>query len=92
MNSEVTAAIIAAGASILILIGTVIAQIIGFRSTKADTEQQIKAVCKDTADTLEQQREQIDKTLKTQAERPHPGGAEPCRRPSLPCLFDPNEA
>lgn len=41
MSPEVTAAVIAAGASVLTLIGTLIAQIIGFRSTR-----------KETADTL----------------------------------------
>jgi uncharacterized protein YjbI with pentapeptide repeats len=58
MNPTVVAAWIAAGVSVLTLIGTVITQIIGFRSTKADTEQQILA-----------QREQIDKTLKAQSEQ-----------------------
>jgi hypothetical protein len=69
MSPEVTAAWIAAGASILTLIGTGIAQLIGFRSTKASTEQQTKATHKDTADTLEHQREQMDKTLAEQREQ-----------------------
>ena len=69
MNPEVTAAIIAASVSFLTLIGTVIAQIIGFRSTKASTEEQIKATHTDTANTLRQQREQVDRTLTEQHEQ-----------------------
>ena len=63
MNATVVAAIIAACVSGLTLIGTVVTQIIGFRSTRANTERQIKATEKSTADTLAQQREQLDKTL-----------------------------
>jgi hypothetical protein len=51
------------------VIVTVIVQIIGFRSTKANTEQQIKATHKDTADTLGQQSEHLDRTLKEQREQ-----------------------
>lgn len=69
MSSAVTVAVIAAGASVLTLIGTVVAQVIGFRSTRADTEQQIKATHKDTTDTLGQQREQLDKSLAEQREQ-----------------------
>ena len=61
MDPQVVAAVIAASVGILTLIGTVIAQIVGFRSTRANTEQQILATHKDTADTLEQQREQLDR-------------------------------
>ena len=52
MSPEVTAAIIAGSVGIVTVIATVIVQIVGFRSTKANTEQQIKATHKDTADTL----------------------------------------
>jgi uncharacterized membrane-anchored protein YhcB (DUF1043 family) len=69
MDPTVVAAWIAAGVSILALIGTVIVRIISFRSTRADTEQQIKATREGTADTLEQQRQQTDKTLAEQRER-----------------------
>ncbi|MGD0609162.1 MAG: hypothetical protein ABSA53_36985 [Streptosporangiaceae bacterium] len=69
MSPEITAAIIAAGASILTLTGTVVAQVIGFRSTKANTEQQTKAAQKATADTLRQQREHLDRTLAEQREQ-----------------------
>ena len=53
MSPEVTAAIIAGSVGIVTLIATVIVQIVGFRATKANTEQQIKATHKDTADTLD---------------------------------------
>ena len=66
MSPEVTAAIIAGSVGMVTLIATVIVQIVGFRSTKANTEQQIKATHKDTADTLGHQREQLDITLAEQ--------------------------
>jgi uncharacterized protein YjbI with pentapeptide repeats len=66
MSPEVTAAIIAGSVGMVTLIATVIVQIVGFRSTKANTEQQIKATHKDTADTLGHQREQLDITLAQQ--------------------------
>ena len=69
MSPQVTAAIIAASIGLLTLIGTVITQIIGFRSTKANTASQIEATHDDTADTLGQQREQLDKTLKAQRDQ-----------------------
>jgi hypothetical protein len=69
MSPQVTAAIIAGCVGILTLIGTVIAQIIGFRSTRANTEKQIKATRTDTAETLQQQREQLDKTLGAQGDQ-----------------------
>ena len=58
MSPQVEAAIIAGCVGILTLIGTVIAQIVGFRSTRANTERQINA-----------QREQLDKTLMAQSEQ-----------------------
>ena len=67
MNPTVVAAVIAASVSALTLIGTVVTQIIGFRSTRANTEQQIQATQKNTADTLAQQREQLEKTLTAQS-------------------------
>jgi len=69
MSPEVTAAVIAGGVGIVTVIATVIVQIVGFRSTKANTEQQIKATHKDTADTLGHQREQLDRTLAEQRTR-----------------------
>jgi ClpP class serine protease len=69
MSPEVTTAIIAGSVGIVTVIATVIVQIVGFRSTRANTEQQIKATHKDTADTLAHQREQMDKTLAEQREQ-----------------------
>ncbi len=69
MSPEVIAAIIAGSVGIVTLIATVIVQVVGFRSTKANTEQQITAAEKNTADTLEQQREQLDRTLAEQRTR-----------------------
>ena len=69
MSPEVTAAIIAGSVGIVTVIATVIVQIVGFRSTKANTEQQIKATHKDTADTLGHQSEQLDRTLAEQRTR-----------------------
>jgi uncharacterized protein YjbI with pentapeptide repeats len=58
MSPQVEAAIIAGCVGILTLIATVIAQIVGFRSTGANTQRQINA-----------QREQLDTTLKAQSEQ-----------------------
>ena len=69
MQPQVVAAIVAASVGVLTLVGTVVTQIIGFRSTRANTEQQIKATHKDTADTLTQQRELLDRTLAEQRTR-----------------------
>ncbi len=69
MSPEVVAAIIAGSVGILTLAGTVAAQILGFRSTRADTERQIKATHGDTADTLRQHREQFEKTLEAQRDQ-----------------------
>ena len=69
MSPEITAAIIAGSVGIATVIATVVVQIVGFRSTRANTEQQIKANHKDTADTLGHQREQLDRTLAEQRTR-----------------------
>ena len=69
MSPQVTAAIIAGSVGLVTLIATVIVQIVGFRATKANTERQIKATHKDTADTLGHQREQLDRTLAEQRTR-----------------------
>ena len=69
MSPEITAAIIAGGVGIVTVVATVVVQIVGFRATKANTEQQIKATHKDTADTLGHQREQLDRTLAEQRTR-----------------------
>jgi uncharacterized protein YjbI with pentapeptide repeats len=76
MDPTVVAAWIAAGAGIFTLIGTVTAQIIGFRSTKADNKEAIKGNRENTADFIEQQRkqlaeqrEQLTETLKAQSDQ-----------------------
>src|SRR5215475_7505150 len=69
MSPAVVAAIIAASVSFLTLIGTVVVQIIGFRSTRQNTKQQIQATDKNTADTLALQRDQLDRTLGEQRDQ-----------------------
>jgi hypothetical protein len=69
MSPEVTAAIIAGCFGVLTLIGTVIAQVVGFRSTRSNTERQVHATHEVTARTLAQQRELLDTTLKAQSEQ-----------------------
>lgn len=66
MSAPVEAAIIAGCFGIVTVIVTVITQVRGFRSTRANTEQQIRANQKATADTLEHQRQQLDRTLAEQ--------------------------
>jgi hypothetical protein len=56
MSPEVTAAIIAASVSFLTLIGTLAAQFFGRRATEQDTNE-----------AFEEQRKQLDKTLKAQS-------------------------
>ena len=58
MSPEVTAATIAASVSVLTLIGTLAAQYFGRRVTSRDTQQ-----------ALEEQRKQLDKTLKAQSDQ-----------------------
>ena len=53
MSPEVTAAIIAGSVGIVTVAATVIVQIVSFRSTKANTEQQIRATNKNTLTHLD---------------------------------------
>jgi uncharacterized protein YjbI with pentapeptide repeats len=69
MNPQVEAAIIAGCVGILTLIATVIAQIVGFRSTRANTERQINAQREQLDTTLKAQSEQLDTTLAEQRTR-----------------------
>ena len=69
MSPEVTAAIIAAGASVLTLIGTVIVQIIGFRSTRKDTADTLGQQREQLSNTFAEQREQLNETLKAQSDQ-----------------------
>jgi uncharacterized protein YjbI with pentapeptide repeats len=56
MSSEIIAAIIAASISFLTLIGTLVTQFFGFRATKRNNENMIKATHEDIAATLDEQR------------------------------------
>ena len=69
MNSQDVPANIAASVSGLPLIGTVVTQIIGFRSTSADTKRQIQAAQQNTADTLEWQCAENEKNREQQRDR-----------------------
>jgi hypothetical protein len=69
MSSQDVPAIIAASVSGLPLIGTVVTQVIGFRSTSADTKRQIQATRQNTADTLEQQRVENEETRDQQRDQ-----------------------
>ena len=69
MSPQVEAAIIAGCVGILTLIGTVIAQILGFRSTRANTERQINAQREQLDTTLKVQSEQLDTTLKAESDQ-----------------------
>jgi hypothetical protein len=63
------AAVIAACVSFLTLIGTVVAQFFGFRFIRENTKTQIQTTHQNTADTLAQQRDQLDRTLGEQRTR-----------------------
>jgi len=69
MSSQDVPAIIAASVSGLTLIGTVATQIIGFRSTRANTDRQIQANQQNTAASLTAQKTQLDTTLTAQSEQ-----------------------
>ena len=69
MRPEVIAAIIAASASVLTLIGTLAAQYLGRRATSRDTDKTLKEQGKQLDRTLAEQREQLDKTLAEQREQ-----------------------
>jgi uncharacterized membrane-anchored protein YhcB (DUF1043 family) len=65
MSPEVTAAWIAAGG----VLATVIVQIVGFRSTRASTADTLKQQREQLDRTLGEQREQLDKTLNAQSDQ-----------------------
>lgn len=69
MKPEVIAAIIAAIASTVTLIGTVIVQIVGFSKTRDDTKQKTNATREDTATKLNEQSNRLDRTLAGQSEQ-----------------------
>ena len=66
MNSQLTAAIIAASVGVLTLIGTLAAQYLGRRATSRDTEKTLNEQAKQLDRTLAEQRAQLDKTLAEQ--------------------------
>jgi hypothetical protein len=80
MRPAAVAAIIAGRFSVATLIGTVFAQVISFRSTRASTERQINATHKDTADTLAQQREQLLCAYLRMPHEPDPGEQAPAKK------------
>ena len=69
MNSTVTAAIIAAIASFVTLIGTAAAQIYSIHRTKKDNEDTIEVTRKNTKDTIEGAHLDIAATLKGQTDQ-----------------------
>jgi uncharacterized protein YjbI with pentapeptide repeats len=69
MDPTVVAAWIAAGVSFLTLIGTLVAQYLGFRATSRDAEKTAEEQRKQLDRTLAEQRDQLDKTLKAQSEQ-----------------------
>ena len=69
MNPAVVAAIIAAIASFVTLIGTVAAQIFGFHITRTSTQETIKAASKDTEKTIKGTHEDTAATLAGQGEQ-----------------------
>jgi dsDNA-binding SOS-regulon protein len=69
MDPTVVAAWIAAGVSVLTLIGTVITQIIGFRVSSRDAEKTAEKAEKTAEKTAEEQREQLDRTLAEQRDQ-----------------------
>jgi uncharacterized protein YjbI with pentapeptide repeats len=69
MDPLVVAAWIAAGASVITLIGTLAAQYFGRRATSQDTERALEEQGKQLDRTLAEQREQLDRTLAEQRTR-----------------------
>jgi uncharacterized protein YjbI with pentapeptide repeats len=69
MNPQVVAAVIAASVSFLTLIGTLIAQYLGRRATKRDTETTLAQQSEQLEITLAAQREQLDRTLLEQSKQ-----------------------
>ena len=69
MSPQVTAAIIAASVSFLTLIGTLAAQYFGRRATKRDTNEAFEEQRQQLDKTLRAQRDQLDKTLAEQRTR-----------------------
>jgi hypothetical protein len=69
MNPTVVAAVIAAAASVLTLVGTLAAQHFGRRATNEDTEKAFAEQRRQLDETLKAQSEQLDRTLNEQRTR-----------------------
>ena len=69
MSPEVVAAVIAASASVLTLVGTLAAQYFGRRATSRDTEKTLKEQSTQLDRTLAEQRGQLDRTLTEQSKQ-----------------------
>ena len=69
MNSQVTAALIAAVVSLISLIGTVVVATVGFRTTRRVAERTIEAGHEDNSHALAEQRQQLERTLAEQHAR-----------------------
>jgi hypothetical protein len=69
MGPQVVAAIIAAGAGVVTLAGTVAVQISGRRATSRDTQKALDEQREQLDTTLAAQREQLDRTLGEQRTR-----------------------
>lgn len=69
MAPEVTAAAVAAGASVLTLVGTVVAQYLGRRAASRDAEKSLAEQHRQLSKTFAEQREQLNETLKAQSDQ-----------------------
>jgi hypothetical protein len=69
MSPEVIAAVIAAGASVLTLIGTLAAQYFGGRAASKDAEKSLAEQREQLSKTFAEQREQLTNTLQAQSEQ-----------------------
>jgi uncharacterized protein YjbI with pentapeptide repeats len=69
MSPGVEAALIAGSVGVLTLVGTLVAQFYGIRSTRSGTDKTLNQQSKQLTATLAEQREQLDKTLAHQRDR-----------------------
>ena len=82
MNPTVVAAWIAAGVSVLILIGTLLAQYLGYRASGRDAEKTAEDQRKQLDSTFAEQNQQLDRTHTQQREQLD--GADPGEQPGGP--------
>jgi hypothetical protein len=69
MNPTVVAAVIAAAVSVLTLVGTLVAQYLGYRATSKDTEKTLAEQREHLDRTFAEQNQQLDRTLSEQRTR-----------------------